>query len=113
VLQQHRQQLLLLGPTHTNGAPRSRATLLLCREAVAQTWSVRWGRLTSGMPQNFIDCDREQAFLLPPSLRDWLPADHLAWFVIDAVAEMDLTAFYSAYRADGHGRAAYDPGVMA
>ena len=64
------------------------------------------------MPQNFIDCDREQAFLLPPSLRDWLPADHLAWFVIDAVAEMDLAAFYSAYRADGHGRAAYGPAVM-
>ena len=65
------------------------------------------------MPQNFIDCDREQAFLLPPSLRDWLPADHLAWFVVDAVAQMDLSGFYAAYRADGHGRAAYDPGMMA
>jgi transposase len=64
------------------------------------------------MPQNFVDCDREQAFLLPPSLRDWLPADHLAWFVIDAVAELDLAAFYAAYRADGHGRAAYDPSMM-
>jgi hypothetical protein len=30
------------------------------------------------MAQNFIACDREQAFLLPPSLRDWLPEDHLA-----------------------------------
>jgi hypothetical protein len=56
------------------------------------------------MPQNFIDCDREQAFLLPPSLRDWLLEDHLAWFVIDAVERMDLAAFYAAYRADGHGR---------
>jgi hypothetical protein len=43
--------------------------------------------------------------LLPPDVREWLPADHLAWFVIDAVAEMDLSAFYAAYRADGHGRA--------
>lgn len=42
------------------------------------------------MPQNFIECDREQVFFLPPSLRDWLPEDHLAWFVIDAVAGMDL-----------------------
>ena len=42
-----------------------------------------------GMPQNFICADREQSFLLPPSLRDWLPADHLAWCVIEAVAEMD------------------------
>jgi transposase len=64
------------------------------------------------MPQNFIESDREQAFLLPPSLRDWLPADHLAWFVIAAVDQMDLAAFYAAYRADGHGRAAYDPAVM-
>ena len=64
------------------------------------------------MPQNFIESDREQVFLLPPSLRDWLPADHLAWFVIDAVCGMDLAAFYAAYRADGHGRAAYDPAMM-
>jgi transposase len=64
------------------------------------------------MPQNFIDCDREQAFLLPPSLRDWLAEDHLAWFVIDAVERMDLAAFYAAYRADGHGRAAYEPAMM-
>jgi transposase len=64
------------------------------------------------MPQNFLDCDREQAFLLPPSLRDWLPEDHLAWFVIDSVSRMDLSSFYSAYRADGHGRAAYEPSMM-
>src|SRR5690349_2073636 len=31
------------------------------------------------MPQNFLDCDREEASLMPPSLRDWLPEDHLAW----------------------------------
>jgi transposase len=45
-------------------------------------------------------------------MREWLAADHLAWFVIDAVGEMDLAAFYAAYRADGHGRAAYEPSVM-
>ena len=50
--------------------------------------------------------------MLPPDVRDWLPADHLAWFVIDAVGEMDLSAFYGAYRADGHGRAAYEPSLM-
>ncbi len=64
------------------------------------------------MPQNFIDCDREQAFLMPPSLRDWLPEDHLAWFVIEAVGRLDLQPFYAAYRADGHGRAAYDPSMV-
>jgi hypothetical protein len=46
------------------------------------------------MAQNFIGCDREQELLLPPSLREWLPEDHLAWFVIDAVEAMDLPAFY-------------------
>ena len=64
------------------------------------------------MPQNFIESRREQGFLLPPDVRDWLPSDHLAWFVIDAVADMDLAAFYGAYRADGHGRAAYEPSVI-
>jgi transposase len=64
------------------------------------------------MPQNFLACDREQELLLPPSLREWLPEDHLAWFVIDAVVEMDLTAFFASYRADGHGRAAHDPAMM-
>jgi len=49
---------------------------------------------------------------MPPSLRDWLPGDHLAWFVIETVAQMDLGALYAAYRADGHGRAAYEPAVM-
>ena len=49
---------------------------------------------------------------MPPSLRDWLPADHLAWFVIETVEQLDLGVFYADYRADGHGRAAYDPSVM-
>src|SRR3954449_11854303 len=64
------------------------------------------------MAQNFIEGCREQGFLLPPDVREWLPADHLAWFVIDAVAGMSLGAFYAAYRADGHGRAAYEPSLM-
>jgi len=64
------------------------------------------------MPQNFIESRGEQGFLLPPDVRDWVPSDHLAWFVIDAVKEMELGAFYAAYRADGHGRAAYDPSMM-
>jgi transposase len=64
------------------------------------------------MAQNFIVCDREQELLLPPSLREWLPHDHLAWFVLAAVEEMDLAGFYGAYRRDGHGRAAHDPAMM-
>ena len=64
------------------------------------------------MAQNFIACDREQELLLPPSLREWLPEGHLAWFVIEAVAQLDLSAFYGVYWVDGHGRPAHDPAVM-
>jgi transposase len=64
------------------------------------------------MAQNFVECDRDQELLLPPSLREWLPEGHLAWFVIDAVAAVDLGAFYAAYRADGHGRPEHDPAMM-
>src|SRR3954462_5377442 len=64
------------------------------------------------MAQNFLVCDREQELLLPPSLREWLPEGHLAWFVIDAVGQLDLGAFYRVHRDDGHGRPAHDPAVM-
>ena len=45
------------------------------------------------MAQNFIACDREQSFLLPPDVREWLPEAHFAWSVLDAVGQMDLAAF--------------------
>ena len=45
-------------------------------------------------------------------MRDWLPEGHLAWFVLDAVAGMDLSEFYGAYRRDGVGRRAYDPAMV-
>src|SRR5215218_9600336 len=64
------------------------------------------------MAQNFIACDREQELLLPPSLREWLAQEHLAWFVLEAVGEMDLAAFLASYRDDGWGRAAHDPAMM-
>jgi transposase len=64
------------------------------------------------MAQNFLSCDRDQPMLLPPDLRDWLDDDHLAWFVIDAVEELDLEPFYASYRSDGHGRAAHEPKMM-
>jgi transposase len=64
------------------------------------------------MGQRFVACDREQSFLMPPDVREWLPAGHLAWFVIDAVGVMDLEAFYGAYRVDGRSRPPYDPAMM-
>lgn len=56
--------------------------------------------------------ERDQQFLMPPSLSDWLPEDHLAWFVLDLVAELDLAELYVSLRADGRGGAAYHPQMM-
>ena len=64
------------------------------------------------MGQSFVACDREQSFLMPPDVREWLPEGHLAWFVIDAAGEMNLDAFYAVYRRDGRSRPAYDPAMM-
>jgi transposase len=64
------------------------------------------------MSQNFLSCDRGQGLLMPPSLADWVEDDHLVWTVVGAVEKMDLTGFYGAYRANGQGRAAYDPEMM-
>ncbi|MGH3360550.1 MAG: IS1182 family transposase [Nocardioidaceae bacterium] len=64
------------------------------------------------MAYNFTAVDRDQLLLMPPSVSDWLPEDHLAWFVIDVITELDLSAFRSAYRLDGRGGAAYDPAMM-
>jgi hypothetical protein len=49
-----------------------------------------------GMPQNFLECDREQPFWMSPDPRDWLPEGHLAWFVLESVEQMDLASFYGA-----------------
>jgi transposase len=64
------------------------------------------------MPQNFIECCREQVFLMPPWLLEWVPEDHLAWTILGSVEEVDVGALYADYRADGGGRPAYDPKVM-
>jgi transposase len=64
------------------------------------------------MAYNFLRGDRDQPFLLPPDLRDWLPDGHLAWFVLDVVDQVDFQLFYRAHRDDGHGHPAYDPKTL-
>jgi transposase len=59
---------------------------------------------------NFVDCDRDQAFLLPPDLRDWIPEDDLAHFVIEAVERVGMSAFKVNHR--GTGSAQYHPRMM-
>src|SRR5215211_6060382 len=64
------------------------------------------------MAYNFLRAARDQPFLLPPDLRDWLPDGHLAWFILDVVDQLDLAPFYRAHRDDGHGHPAYDPKTL-
>lgn len=56
--------------------------------------------------------NRDQLYLLPPSIADWVPEDHLVWLVLDVVSMMDLSAFHARHRNDGAGRPAYDPEMM-
>jgi transposase len=64
------------------------------------------------MPQNFLFPQRDQPLLMPVDMREWLPEDDLVHIVLDAVASVDLGGFRRQYRADGHGRAAFDPEMM-
>jgi transposase len=60
----------------------------------------------------YIGADREQLFLMPVSMRDWLDEGHLAWFMIDVVARIDTMPFHAIHPNDGPGRPAYDPDMM-
>jgi transposase len=64
------------------------------------------------MPQNFLFPQRDQPLLMPVDMREWLPEDDLVHIVLDAVATLDLGGFRRRHRADGHGRAAFDPEMM-
>jgi transposase len=59
---------------------------------------------------HFRQSDRDTQYLLPPSMDEWLPKDHLARFVVDIVEQLDLSALIRQYR--GAGSAAYHPGVL-
>ena len=66
------------------------------------------------MGYNFVGgVDGDQGFLMPPDPREWLPPRHLAWAMRQAARELDIAPFLPAYRADGQGRPAYHPRMMA
>jgi transposase len=73
---------------------------------------IRGGAREFGVAVNVRAGDVDQLMLMPPSVREWLPEDHLAFFVLDTVAELDLAEFFAAYRADGRGGSVYDPRTM-
>ena len=64
------------------------------------------------MARDFVSCERGQLLLMPPSLVEWLPEDHLVWTVLGAVDQMDLSRFREGYRLGAAGRAPYDPAML-
>lgn len=64
------------------------------------------------MPTTFRPCAPDQALLFPPSPRDWLPEGHLAFFIADTVAALDLQACYAPYEGDGRRNQPFDPQMM-
>ena len=64
------------------------------------------------MKRKYKPCDREQMYLLPPSLREWLPEGHLAYFVVDLLEHLDLSEVHASYGGDGRGQPPYDPSMM-
>jgi hypothetical protein len=65
------------------------------------------------MARDFVAVDRGQLLLMPPSLTEWLPEDHLVWTVLGAVEAIDLSRFNQRYRLGAAGRAPFDPAMMA
>jgi transposase len=55
---------------------------------------------------------RDQQFLVPPDMREWLPADHSVWTLIGIVEGLDTSAFHQGRRTGGVGRAGYDPDML-
>src|ERR1700683_4399134 len=64
------------------------------------------------MPKGYRQYPPDQDLLLPPSLREWLPEDHLVYFVSDVVDQLDLKAIHAVYGEEKRGQPAYDPRLM-
>jgi hypothetical protein len=66
----------------------------------------------ASVARSYRPVDRDQAFLLPPDMREWLPDDHLVWLVLDIVPGLDCSALHARHANIGAGRAAYDPEML-
>ena len=62
--------------------------------------------------KHYLPVRRDELMLLPPDVREWLPADHLVWFVLDVVTALDTSALHRRARLGGAGRAPYDPDML-
>lgn len=64
------------------------------------------------MPASYLPYQPDQDFLLPPSMREWLPEGHLAYFISDTVDSLDLGAFHARYEKGGPRNQPFDPAMM-
>jgi transposase len=64
------------------------------------------------MAKEFRPVRRDQVFLMPPDMREWLPSDHLVWFILDTLEALDLTGLEATRRRGGVGAAGYDPRML-
>jgi transposase len=64
------------------------------------------------MAKGYRAVDRDQVFLLPPDMREWLPEGHPVFVVIEALERMDTSAFHAGRRTGGAGAAGYDPDML-
>jgi len=64
------------------------------------------------MAKGYRGVDRDQPFLLPPDMRQWLPEGHPVWLVIEAVSLLDTSVFHARRKTGGAGAAGYDPDML-
>jgi len=79
---------------------------------VSREWIFAGGGEDCGVARSYRPVRRDQGFLLPPDMRDWLPEDHLAWLVLEIVEQLDRSALHARHPNSGPGRAAYDPDML-
>src|SRR6266545_1065644 len=65
-----------------------------------------------GVAKSYRPVQRDQPFLLPPDMREWLPEDHVAWFLVETVEALDTRMFHTGRRLGGAGAAGYDPDML-
>jgi hypothetical protein len=88
-------------------------SLLLFRRGVAEV-QARWGvgRLDGQVAKQFLWADRDQPFLLPVDMREWLPDDHVVWVLLAVIDRLDVSSLEARYALGGAGRRAFDPRML-
>jgi transposase len=76
----------------------------------ATAWTIGAVQRPAHHMSRFIAVDRNTAYLLPPSVDEWLPQDHLARFVVEVIDQLDLSELIRQYA--GRGSAAYHPAML-